>query len=130
MLDQEIIVEVEKSIAMLNETEKFVTRSISLGNKTGIWEGLVKMDFDKFRCEDVERINVQVKEKNGEDRIIEFLREVGDDRPKEIFFCEVWEKRNVKKKKNEQKKNDVVRRSGHFVQGGVSVQIIIDNVEN
>ena len=113
MLEQDTIIELEKSIQMLNEVEKLVTRSLSLGHKTGIWDGLCKFDFEKFVCMD-DAVEVDLEE--GEEKhSVAFMSEAGDGRAKEVSFCEVWE---------HEEEDDVVFRSfGHFVRGGSSVKV-------
>ena len=129
VIAQDIIVEVEKSITMLNEVEKFVTRSLSLGHKTGIWDGLVEMDFGEFVCKDVAVKNTFSE--GDEKQAIDFMTEAGDGRAKEVSFCEVWEREMEEKeeeeKSEEENKSTVVRSFGHFVQGGTSVKMKIDN---
>jgi len=95
IIDRETLSNCDKACDMLEAADVYVSRVLSLGNKTGVWD-VVEFDFDSFKCKGVSgEFSSVMPQGKGDgtafETILEFLKEErgGKREPDEIEMCAI-----------------------------------------
>jgi len=92
VIDQDTLLSCDKACDMIEATELYLSRVLSIGNKTGLWN-VVEFDFEAFKCKGGSGEAVIEGDEEVIENVITFLKEEGGGvrEPDEVEICVISE---------------------------------------
>ncbi|GMI28017.1 hypothetical protein TrCOL_g8147 [Triparma columacea] len=92
VIDQTTLMACEKACEMIEQTDLYVSRVLSVGNKTGVWDAVeFEVTEDEFKCHGESGSVIMEGDVDAYSRFKEFLKEErgGDREPDEVEMVAV-----------------------------------------